>query len=56
MKGIVTENITKDTTGVVKVDGKVWSSYADTNIEKGSAVEVLQINGVKIKVKKWEEK
>ncbi len=56
MKGIVTENITKDTTGVVKVDGKVWSSYADANLEKGSAVEVLQINGVKIKVKKWEEK
>ena len=56
MKGLVTESITKDTIGAVKVDGKVWSSYADANIEKGSAVEVLQINGVKIKVKKWEEK
>lgn len=56
MKGIVTEDITKDSIGEVKVDGKRWSAYADTNISKGENIKVLSINSVKIKVKKWEEK
>ena len=56
MKGIATENIIKDDIGEVKVDGKKWSAYADTNISKGEYIEVLSINSVKLKVKKWEEK
>ena len=56
MKGIVTEDITKDNIGEVKVDGKCWSAYADTNIKKGEPVKILSINSVKIKVEKWEEK
>lgn len=56
MRGIVTEDITKDNIGEVKVDGKRWSAYADTDISKGETVKVLSINSVKIKVKKWEEK
>ena len=56
MKGIVTEDITKDNIGEVKVDGKCWSAYSDTNIKKGEHVKVLSINSVKIKVEKWEEK
>lgn len=56
MKGIVTEDITKDNIGEVKVDGKCWSAYSDTNIKKGESVKVLSINSVKIKVEKWEEK
>ena len=56
MKGIVTEDITKDNIGEVKVDGKCWSAYSDTNIKKGETVKVLSINSVKIKVEKWEEK
>lgn len=56
MKGIVTEDITKDNIGEVKVDGKIWSAYSDTNILKGEPVKVLSINSVKIKVEKWEEK
>lgn len=56
MKGIVTEDITKDNIGEVKVDGKSWSAYSDTNIKKGEPVKVLSINSVKIKVEKWEEK
>ena len=50
MKGIVTEDITKDNIGEVKVDGKCWSAYSDTNIKKGEPVKVLSINSVKIKV------
>ena len=56
MKGIVTEDIIKDDIGEVKVDGKKWSAYADTNISKGENIKVLSINSVKLKVKKWEEK
>jgi len=52
MKGIVTEDITKDNIGEVKVDGKRWSAYSDTDISKGECVKILSINSVKIKVKK----
>ena len=55
MKGLVTEDITKDNIGEVKVDGKRWSAYADNNIKKGTIVQILSINSVKIKVKKWED-
>lgn len=55
MKGIVTENITKDSIGEVKVDGKKWSAYSDTDISKGEIVKILSINSVKIKVCKWED-
>lgn len=56
MNGIVTEKITKNTVGEVKVDGKLWSAYADKTIQKDSIVEVLEINSTKIKVKEVEEK
>ena len=56
MNGIVTEKITKNTIGEVKVDGKLWSAYADKTISKDSIVEVLEINSTKIKVKEVEEK
>ena len=55
MKGIVTEDITKDNIGEVKVDGKRWSAYSDTDISVGECVKILSINSVKIKVKKWED-
>lgn len=55
MKGIVTMDITKDNIGEVKVDGKRWSAYSDTDISKGEIVKVLSINSVKIKVEKWED-
>ena len=55
MKGIVTEDITKDNIGEVLVDGKRWSAYSDTDISKKEAVRVLSINSVKIKVEKWED-
>ena len=56
MEGIVTEDISKNTIGEVKVDGKLWSAISDTDIKKGDKIEVLSINSVKLKVKKVEEK
>lgn len=54
MEGIITEKITKNETGEVKVDGKRWTAYADKAIKEGSVVRILEINGVKLKVEKTE--
>jgi len=55
-KGIVTEDIEEDEYGEVKVDGKRWTAYSSKEIKEGSKVEILSIDGVKLKVKEWEEK
>ncbi len=55
MKGIVTEEILKNGTGEVKVDGKKWTAFADQKIKVDSTVKVLLIDGVKIKVEEWED-
>ena len=47
--GIVTVDIdTLESTGQVKVNGEIWSAKADSNIPKGTKVEVLKIDGVKL--------
>lgn len=55
MKGIVTENITKNKPGEVKVDGKLWTAYADKAIKKDSYVKVLTIESTKLKVEKEDD-
>lgn len=55
MQGIVTQKITKNTPGEVKVDGKSWTATADKQIKENSIVKVLEISGVKLKVEKVEE-
>ncbi len=54
MTGIVTEEIKKNVIGEVKVDGKRWSAVSDKLILVGEEVMVLEIDGVKLKVKKIE--
>ncbi|MEG0026357.1 MAG: NfeD family protein [Bacilli bacterium] len=56
MEGIVTEKISKNQDGVVKVDGKEWTAFADSVIAVSSTVLVLEIKGVKIKVRKVDVK
>ena len=47
--GIVTVDIdTLEATGQVKVNGEIWSAKADSNIPKGTEVEVTKIDGVKL--------
>ena len=53
--GVVTSEITKLEPGEVKVDGKKWSAIASKNISIGSKVEILSIDGVKLKVKEIKE-
>ena len=52
MTGVVTEKISKNENGEVKVDGKRWTAFADKTIQQGDLVKVLEIKGVKIKVEK----
>jgi len=55
MNGVVTEEILKNKSGVVKVDGKYWTAVSDDDIAVDSIVKVLEINTTKLKVKKVED-
>lgn len=50
MEAIVTEEISKNKSGEVKVDGKRWTAISDKTIKVDSTVKVLSIDGVKLKV------
>lgn len=55
--GIVTEEIAPLKVGEVLVDGKKWSAISNKKIKKDQEVEILEIDGVKLRVKeKGEEK
>lgn len=53
--GKVTQEISKLEPGEVKVDGKYWTAIANKKIKKDSKVEILSINGVKLKVQEIKE-
>lgn len=55
MRGIVTEKIAKNSPGEVKVDGKRWMAVSDKTINVDNDVKILEIDGVKLKVEKWED-
>lgn len=52
MTGIITEDVSENVVGEVKVDGKRWSCVSCETIKKGSKVKILEINGVKLKVER----
>lgn len=52
MEAIVTEEISKNKVGEVRVDGKKWSAVSDETILKDAVVKVQKIEGVKLIVKK----
>lgn len=55
MDGIVTEKITKNYPGEVKVDGKRWTAVANETIDKDTIVKIMEINSTKLTVKRMEE-
>ena len=55
MTAIVTEEISKNNPGEVKVDGKKWTAVASKKIKVDSTVKVLEIDGVKLKVEEVSE-
>lgn len=54
MKGVVTEKIMPLKFGEVKVDGKKWTAFSDEELNEEDVVKILSIDGVKLKVQKWE--
>lgn len=52
MNGIVVKEINDVDNGEVKVDGKIWTAYADDSLKVNDKVKVLEISGSKIKVRK----
>ncbi len=54
MTAIVTNPISKNHIGEVKVDGKHWSAISDEKLEKDDEAVVEKIDGVKLMVRKKE--
>ena len=52
--GLVTKDIKKHENGRVKIEGKDWMAISKDEIKKGNEVEILQIEGVKLIVRKKE--
>ena len=50
--GDVTKKIEDNHYGEVKVFGNTWTAYSDEEIDVGSRVKVLKIDGVKLFVQK----
>ena len=48
----VTEDIGSHKIGTINVNGEVWKAISDEEISKGELVEIMEIDGVKLKVKK----
>lgn len=55
MTAIVTEEINKNSSGEVKVDGKRWTAIANKKIKVNSTVKVLEIDGVKLRVEEVDD-
>lgn len=55
MTGIVTEEITKNKPGEVKVDGKHWTAIANEKIVPTTSVKIIKIDSTKLTVEKEEK-
>jgi len=55
MTGIVTEEITKNKPGEVKVDGKYWTAIANEKISSNTTVKIIKIDSTKLTVEKEEK-
>lgn len=53
--GEVTKKIEKNKYGEVKIFGSIWTAYSEQELDVGSRVKVLGIDGVKLVVQKEED-
>ena len=51
-KAQITETINPPALGLIKIEGEVWRAEASENIEKGALVEVVAVEGTRLKVRK----
>jgi membrane-bound serine protease (ClpP class) len=54
LKGVAKTQVKE--TGVVNIGGEEWQAYSDENIKERDVVEVVAVEGLKMKVKKIERK
>ena len=52
LKAKVTDDIDSQKIGSINVNGEVWKAISDEDIREGEEVEIIGIDGVKLKVKK----
>ena len=53
--GIVLEDITNKSPGIVKAEGKTWTAISDEDIKTGEKVKIINLQGVKLKVERISE-
>lgn len=53
LKGVATTDIFED--GVANIGGEDWQAYSDEKIKARDVIEVIEVNGMKLKVKKIEK-
>lgn len=52
-EAVVTEKISEDAPGFVKIFGETWGAFSESgDIDKGSAVEIIAVSGTRLKVRK----
>ena len=51
-KAQVTEPVNPPSLGMVKIEGELWRAEAEQAIEAGAMVEILSVEGTRLKVKK----
>jgi membrane-bound serine protease (ClpP class) len=51
--GVATSTIAP--TGTIKIGAEIWNALSDEKIKKGDSVQILQVNGLQVKVKKVEK-
>jgi membrane-bound serine protease (ClpP class) len=54
LEGKATEDVTKES-GMISLHGELWSAVSEEMISRGSAVIVVDVTGLKLKVRKKEE-
>lgn len=54
-KGLVEKDVLFNQNGLVNIGGQIWSAKADADIRVGERIEVVAVEGVKLKVKKMED-
>ena len=53
--GVVTEDISEDKYGQVKVNGSIWTAKSKEKIKKDEKVKILDVEGVKLIVEREEK-
>ncbi len=55
LKAKATEDIDSHKIGTIKVNGEIWKAISDEMITQGEEMEIIDIEGVKLRVKKLDD-